>query len=228
MYSCDDTPKGWVAPFGHPRINACSRLPVAFRSVPRPSSPPGAKASTECPYRARDRRPDNPSRNRQVQTHHTQHASVSRQPPIRRNLSTKTADNRQPKTDNCTAGHSLSTKHIASERTARLQTSPHPPRGRQTSIGQTSGNRTRPETHQNLIHHDKDQPSPQARRPKSPQTQRVRRPEGHNDNTNRSIDARAELLSSPRYPEQLSVVSFQAPVVRQERQRQNRQHTNVH
>ena len=43
-------PFGWVAPFGHPRIKACSRLPVAFRSVPRPSSPPGAKASTECPY----------------------------------------------------------------------------------------------------------------------------------------------------------------------------------
>ena len=47
-------PCGWVAPFGYPRINACSRLPVAFRSVPRPSSPPGAKASTECPYRARN------------------------------------------------------------------------------------------------------------------------------------------------------------------------------
>ena len=47
-------PCGWVAPFGHPRINACSRLPVAFRSVPRPSSPPGAKASTECPSLARD------------------------------------------------------------------------------------------------------------------------------------------------------------------------------
>ena len=49
MYSCNDTLAGWVAPFGYPRINACSRLPVAFRSVPRPSSPPGAKASTECP-----------------------------------------------------------------------------------------------------------------------------------------------------------------------------------
>src|ERR1700684_3623842 len=49
MYSCADTPKGWVAPFGHPWIKACSDLPVAFRSVPRPSSPPGAKASTECP-----------------------------------------------------------------------------------------------------------------------------------------------------------------------------------
>jgi hypothetical protein len=42
-----------VAPFGHPWITACSRLPRAFRSVPRPSSPPGAKASTECPSRAR-------------------------------------------------------------------------------------------------------------------------------------------------------------------------------
>ena len=49
MNSDHDTPKGWVAPFGHPRIKACSRLPMAFRSVPRPSSPPGAKASTECP-----------------------------------------------------------------------------------------------------------------------------------------------------------------------------------
>ncbi len=43
----------WVAPFGHPWITACSRLPKAFRSVPRPSSPPSAKASTRCPYRAR-------------------------------------------------------------------------------------------------------------------------------------------------------------------------------
>ena len=39
----------WVAPFGDPRIKACSRLPKAFRSVPRPSSPLGAKASTRCP-----------------------------------------------------------------------------------------------------------------------------------------------------------------------------------
>lgn len=48
VFSCR-YPCGWVSPFGCPRINACSRLPVAFRSVPRPSSPPGAKASTECP-----------------------------------------------------------------------------------------------------------------------------------------------------------------------------------
>ena len=35
-----------VAPFGHPRINGRSRLPVDFRGLPRPSSPPGAKASS--------------------------------------------------------------------------------------------------------------------------------------------------------------------------------------
>jgi hypothetical protein len=45
-------PCGWVSPFGHPRINDRSHLPAAFRSVPRPSSPLGAKASTERSYRA--------------------------------------------------------------------------------------------------------------------------------------------------------------------------------
>ena len=42
-------PKRWVAPFGNPRINACSRLPMAYRNVLRPSSPLSAKASTRCP-----------------------------------------------------------------------------------------------------------------------------------------------------------------------------------
>ena len=42
----------WVSPFGNPRINDCSHLPAADRSVPRPSSPLGAKASTERSYRA--------------------------------------------------------------------------------------------------------------------------------------------------------------------------------
>jgi hypothetical protein len=41
--------KRWVAPFGHPRITGRSPLPSAFRSVPRPSSPLGTKASTRCP-----------------------------------------------------------------------------------------------------------------------------------------------------------------------------------
>ena len=39
----------WVPPFGHPRIGACLRLPAAYRSLPRPSSLPGAKASTVRP-----------------------------------------------------------------------------------------------------------------------------------------------------------------------------------
>jgi hypothetical protein len=39
----------WVAPFGDLRITGCSPLPEAFRRVPRPSSPLGAKASTKCP-----------------------------------------------------------------------------------------------------------------------------------------------------------------------------------
>ena len=39
-----------VSPFGYLRINACLRLLVAFRSLPRPSSAYGALASTLCSY----------------------------------------------------------------------------------------------------------------------------------------------------------------------------------
>ncbi len=60
MNSAKDTPQvalgGWVAPFGDPGITDRSHLPRAFRSVPRPSSPLSAKASTRCPYFALDRR----------------------------------------------------------------------------------------------------------------------------------------------------------------------------
>ncbi len=35
-----------VSSFGNPRIEACTRLPEAYRSVPRPSSALCAKAST--------------------------------------------------------------------------------------------------------------------------------------------------------------------------------------
>ena len=38
LYSCR------ISPFGYPRINAYLRLPVAFRSLSRPSSAPSAKA----------------------------------------------------------------------------------------------------------------------------------------------------------------------------------------
>ena len=38
-----------VAPFGNPRVKACLRLTEAYRSLPRPSSTPGAKAFTVRP-----------------------------------------------------------------------------------------------------------------------------------------------------------------------------------
>ena len=41
----DDRP---VPRFGHPWLSACVRLPRAFRSSPRPSSPQRAEASTVC------------------------------------------------------------------------------------------------------------------------------------------------------------------------------------
>ena len=39
----------WVVPFGDPRIEACLRLPVAYRNLLRPSSPLGTKAFTISP-----------------------------------------------------------------------------------------------------------------------------------------------------------------------------------
>ena len=49
--SCDGmtaVTSGRVSPFGHPRINACVPLPLAYRSLPRPSSPLCAQASPTC------------------------------------------------------------------------------------------------------------------------------------------------------------------------------------
>ena len=40
---------GGVAPFGNLRLKGYLRLPEAFRSLSRPSSPPGAKASAADP-----------------------------------------------------------------------------------------------------------------------------------------------------------------------------------
>ena len=39
-----------IAPFGHPGIKVCLPLPRAYRSLPRPSSPCDAKASTVRPF----------------------------------------------------------------------------------------------------------------------------------------------------------------------------------
>ena len=46
----DNSPSGyWVVPFGNPRVKGHLRLTWAYRSLSRPSSPPGAKASTGRP-----------------------------------------------------------------------------------------------------------------------------------------------------------------------------------
>ena len=147
MDSCDDTPKGWVAPFGHPRINACSRLPVAFRSVPRPSSPPGAKASTECPsLRSRSHHPE----------------SIRRLPPC---TETILSDQRSIPV---TAPQRTRIPRIADHsRSAHNQSHPivnttplNPPARRDAPsrerIRSDIATQQRPETHQNLIHPDKD------------------------------------------------------------------------
>ena len=42
--------KQWVSPFGNLRIKGYLHLPVAYRSLTRPSSPLRAKASAMCPY----------------------------------------------------------------------------------------------------------------------------------------------------------------------------------
>ena len=49
--SCTDNyPSGnWVVPFGNPWIKGYLLLPMAYRSLSRPSSPPRAKASTRRP-----------------------------------------------------------------------------------------------------------------------------------------------------------------------------------
>jgi hypothetical protein len=139
MDSCGDTPKGWVAPFGHPRINACSRLPVAFRSVPRPSSPPGAKASTECPSLARDMPPDIDPGVSTMHRNHPQRSSTKKRSPTARQ-SLLIADH------SCSAHNSrhLNVCLLAGGRPVKDNAS-----------GQTC-EQVRPETHQNLIHPDKD------------------------------------------------------------------------
>jgi hypothetical protein len=152
MDSSGDTPKGWVAPFGYPRINACSRLPVALRSVPRPSSPPGAKASTECPSRARDAmRRNHPQKQSSV---------VSRQFSVVRDNRT---GHRQPipwmiphgSLSLIATGSAQWRAHLLSP--LNVGSAASGPGTYPLTTGQTC-NRTRPETHQNLINPDKEPP----------------------------------------------------------------------
>ena len=50
MHRSKDNQDRWVSPFGNLWVKGCSHLTKAYRSVPRPSSPVCAKASTNCPY----------------------------------------------------------------------------------------------------------------------------------------------------------------------------------
>ena len=131
MDSVPDPHKGGVAPFGYPRIKACSRLPVAFRSVPRPSSPPGAKASTECPSHAQD----NPC----TENHPQRQPYGFRQKRLRQRPSL-----------------------IQHTTVSPLNTAP--PRAGLTTH-RSDVQRPSPETHQNLIHPDKDHIRPHGLTP---------------------------------------------------------------
>ena len=50
LYKDDWSSTSRVSPFGNLRIKGYLLLPVAYRSLLRPSSPLRAKASTKCPY----------------------------------------------------------------------------------------------------------------------------------------------------------------------------------
>ena len=105
---------------------------MAFRSVPRPSSPPGAKASTECPSYARDH------------NHHAQEPSSQMKPKTRQSsLSTQ-----QCPTHRWTGHITPLNTPAADGRTIPLtENSPLPVR---------LATAARPETHQNLIDTSKE------------------------------------------------------------------------
>ena len=148
------SPRGGVAPFGYPRIKACSRLPMAFRSVPRPSSPPDAKASTECSYRAFD--PAFSIQPSVVRIPDGGEVSADRSSPCTE--ANHSPANRRPRLASY-AYHSH-TQHFnnASERMMPRSRS-HAHCCTQTS-GQTWLTAARPETHQNLIHSTKERSNP--------------------------------------------------------------------
>ena len=90
----DGTPSRRVSPFGHPRIEACVRLPEAFRSLPRPSSAQSTEASTIRPY-SLDRPPGFPGapaprrvrrsqRPALLRIHHPSHTSAAPLPCVLR------------------------------------------------------------------------------------------------------------------------------------------------
>ena len=159
----------WVAPFGYPRINACSRLPMAFRSVPRPSSPPDAKASTECPYRARDHASE------LTDAHHAQKQSMQA----------------------CSRTYAKHIHNLLSIFTIVFERITPRSRSRRTSLYTRIRSdwltAARPKTHQNLIHTAKDHAGRQPSLRKAPAH------DGQQTNTPapRVADVCANRISSP-------------------------------
>jgi hypothetical protein len=153
---------------------------MAFRSVPRPSSPPGAKASTECPYHtpiqlSEVRRPSSDD-NRPMTANGSQsssaqnpdfspfleengkpsgsfHTHVSEPSPP--DLGAR-ARPRKPKAGLRHTRHTLPVRHQPNDGTD-YQSSAVSRRKTDNATANRQQGRTRPETHQNLIHPDKEQ-----------------------------------------------------------------------
>jgi hypothetical protein len=122
---------------------------MAFRSVPRPSSPPGAKASTECPYRAREHsrilHKGEPPITHHAQEPSTPHDTTRPETP----LPDRQHRCRGPATRQAThSAHLFAPLNTLPGR----RTSDRPPQGEPPDHPVSSSSRARPETHQNLIH----------------------------------------------------------------------------
>jgi hypothetical protein len=159
MYSAHDTPKGWVAPFGHSGIKACSRLLQNYRSVPRPSSPPGAKASTECPSLTQTSIPilhrNNQRKDNAAQKDHIAQGLIdpNSKPDLAYSACTYNASEHcnpimlgQPNLPKETRPNRVRHPH------EEITDTPPPPPGRIAQPVKTPSCPARPEAHQNLIH----------------------------------------------------------------------------
>ena len=151
---------------------------MAFRSVPRPSSPPGAKASTECPSYARDHRTSPEAK----PSHHVQEPSMGT--PARSPVAGKRSEDRdRPAPD--TAALAQHTTDFSRPTPAHagpsVERNPHAPERIAPSLETPlrrcrSDNRdgSAPRTHQNLIHTSKEQRPPVGHVQREPETSPIR------------------------------------------------------
>ena len=139
---------------------------MAFRSVPRPSSPPGAKASTECPSHARDpaawpRRVT--PHTAKPPTHHAQEPATPGchhpNAPPRHTAGTNSAHTR----NRTRPPHPRVTPMVGQPATVPTPLNvnapvarPPRPLHRERACRSDTATTARPATHQNLIHPDKD------------------------------------------------------------------------